>query len=77
MRPSEQYQLAFDFAAKVESKPDITQYHQSDLDGLSRLHSRELALSRFVRAVREPVTIHSSKDAADYLMTRIFSPFRP
>lgn len=75
MRSPERYQLAFDFVAQAEANPDIIRYQPPDPGGLARLDSRELTLSRFVRAVREPVTIRSAKDAGDYLMTRIFTPF--
>lgn len=75
MKKSERYQLAFDFAATPRTETGFTPYHQANPSGLSRLDSRELTLNRFVRAVREPITIHSPQAAADYLMTRIFTPF--
>jgi hypothetical protein len=75
MRRAERYQLAFDFAAPSGTEPYHLPYHREDAGGLTRLDSRELTLSRFVRAVRERIFIQSPADAAGYLMTHIFTPF--
>jgi DNA repair protein RadC len=76
MRRAERYQLAFDIAVPSGVAPDNLPYHREDIGGLTRLDSRELTLSRFVRAVREPIFIQSPQDAAAYLMTHVFTPFR-
>ncbi len=72
MRRAERYQLPLDFAAKAEEEPLL---YPAPFGALHILNSRELTLNRFVRSIREPITVRSPLDVANYLMANVFTPF--
>lgn len=72
MRHAERYQLSLDFATKADDEPLL---YPAPLGALRMLNSRELTLNRFVRSIREPITVRSPLDVANYLMANVFTPF--
>lgn len=71
-RRPEQYQLAFDYGRKTESEASAYQIIPGYFAGLD---SRQGTPGRFVRAVKEEISIRSPSDAGRYLLERVFTPF--
>jgi DNA repair protein RadC len=65
----ERYQLPFDFGRKPDR---ALVYYELGFVGREQL---EGGVGRFVRQLREEVVVRSPQDAAQHLLTNVFSPF--
>lgn len=72
MRRPERYQLAFDFALPSQ---EVRPSYLVKPNTFAQFNSREPEINRFVRVLKEPVTIHTPYEAAHHLMNRIYTPF--
>ncbi len=68
--PERLLQLRFDETFNRSVPQDVT---PEGFTGLT--FSQQERTSRFVREVRDSVTVHSPADAAEYLLTKVYVPF--